>query len=101
MEIKQRKEKEVIPLLFGWLFVKRSYLQSIFDRGHKSGLLETDSIIKNGRSIAKNLDETLKINEQLRIELRRLSKLIDQTQRDAYDLGYLNGTKGKDKDDNE
>lgn len=64
-----------------------------YEDGRKAGIIETENIINNGRKIATNLDSALKINEKLREELRRLAKLVDQTQKDAYDLGYLNGTK--------
>lgn len=89
---------EAVPLPFGWLLVTKSYLQSVFENGRETGVIETDNIINNGRALAESLEDTLKMNESLREKLRSATKLVDQTQKDAYDLGYLHGLQGQEKE---
>ncbi|RLC98410.1 MAG: hypothetical protein DRI46_11415 [Chloroflexi bacterium] len=89
---------DAVPLPFGWLLVTKEYLQSVYNRGLEAGVSDASDVIKTGKALADDLDSVLKMNERLKEDAIRAAKLIDQTQKDAYDLGYSHGEKQIDKE---
>jgi len=81
----------------GWFLVNRSYLKTTYEDGIKAGIIQTDNVLSNGRQLAKDLKKQMEKCDRLQEELNRIGELIDQTQRDAYDLGHSHGLQGKPK----
>ena len=88
----------MIPLIGGWIITRKCELtklsQNWYKEGRSTGIIETDDLVQSSRILAAdNRKATLKI-ETLEEEILRLGELIDQTQKDAYDLGYSHGSRG-------
>lgn len=88
----------MIPLPGGWIVARKQELISLSDRryheGCKDGMGETDGLIRSSRELIDDNTKAIKKIEHLEAEMLRLGELIDQTQRDAYTLGYSHGSTG-------
>lgn len=88
------KIPSVFPLPFNRILVTKDYLLWFFNDAYAKGAGSTQTLLESSKTVTDSMEMVLKENNKLKAELNRVSVLIDQTQKDAYQLGLQHGKSG-------